>query len=213
MSDHKDDWQHLQEEEAKTWLLEDPKEFQIKVTRELARYPRMAHQMGLNIIDTTNMVVVDVGGGPVGLAHYIPAKKRIILEPLTPQYKTMFPCTQHLEGSGEDMPFEDNSIDLVIITNALDHCQDPTKVLEETTRVLKPYSGFFAHYHAIDNAFHNPHPAHSININPSWLHEYLDDKYEAVWELEYPDVRYSFPVYNEKIGEPAFTGLYRLAVK
>jgi len=207
------DWKELQIQEAKTWLLEDPKEFQIKINRETARYPLMAKQMGLNIIHTMDMTVVDVGGGPIGLCHYIPAKKRIVLEPLTDEFKTMFPCTNHLQGIGEDMPFEDNSIDLVIITNALDHCEDPTKVLGEATRVLRPYSGWLAIHSAINNAITNPHPAHAININPIWLHEFVDDKYETVWGLEYPEVTYSFQMFNGKIGQPAFTYLGRKAIK
>lgn len=208
-----EEWKHLQEEEASTWLLKDPEEFKNKANRETARYPLMIKQMGLNNIHTVDMTVLDIGGGPVGLSHYLPAKRRIILDPLTDEYKKMYPCSAHIKGEGESIPFEDASIDLVIITNALDHCENPIKVLEEATRVLKPYSGYLAIHSAINNAITNPHPAHAININPAWLHEFTDDKYETIWELEYPEVRYSFQMFNGKIGQPAFTFLGRKAIK
>jgi SAM-dependent methyltransferase len=38
---------------------------------------------------------------------------------------------------GEDLPYQDNMFDLVIIHNALDHTFNPGKVLSETQRVLK----------------------------------------------------------------------------
>lgn len=210
---HEEEWVKTQAEEARTWLLTEEQEFKNKINRETARYPLMIKQMGLNNIHTVDMVILDIGGGPVGLSHYLPAKKRIILDPLTNEYKKMYPCNSHIVGVGEAIPFNDASIDLVIITNALDHCNDPVKVLQEITRVLKPYSGWLAIHSAINNAITNAHPAHKININPAWLHEFTDDKYETVWELEYPEVKYSFKLFNGKIGQPAFTFLGRKAVK
>jgi len=53
----------------------------------------------------------------------------------------------YLNGRGEGLPFGDNSFDLVISFNSLDHCEDPTKVLSEISRVLKRSGIFYLGIH------------------------------------------------------------------
>lgn len=52
---------------------------------------------------------------------------------------------EYINGRGEDLPFDDCSFDLAISWNSLDHCEFPSKVLREISRVLKhqgiPYLG------------------------------------------------------------------------
>jgi SAM-dependent methyltransferase len=201
-------YEQIQEEELKTWNIPDEAVRREKLQRETCRYPYMAKQMGLFTIDTSSMDIVDVGGGPVGLSSILPCKSRVVVDPLADDYGNYFPNTFHKRGSGEELPFADKSVDLVIITNALDHCERPPSVLTEVTRVLKA-GGFLAHYHAINNAQTHPHPAHEWNLNPEWLHRWVDDEFETVWEMAYPDVRYGWVKYNGKVGQPAFCGLYR----
>jgi len=201
----------FQDEELKTWLLDNDEEREEKIQREICRYPYMAKLMGLNYIDTTTMVIADIGGGPIGLSSVIPHKKRIVIDPLADEYKKYYPCLTHIKGTGEELPFEDNSIDLVIITNALDHTSNPEKVLNEIKRVLKP-GGFFAHYHAIDNSITHRHPAHQYSLNPEWMHSHLDNSFETVWELKYPEIKYGWHFYKGKVGQPAFSGLFRKVV-
>lgn len=195
-------------EEAETWCIDDDIVRHEKLQRETARYPYMAKLMGLNSIDTSPMDVVDIGGGPVGLASILPCQSWVVIDPITEEYKKYFPCTNHVTGYGEDLKLADANTDLVIITNALDHTQNPALVIKEVKRILKP-GGFFAHYHAINNAITHRHEAHAQNVNPEWMHAQLDDTFETVWELKYPEVRYGWHEYNGKIGQPAFCGLYR----
>ena len=195
-------------EEAETWCIKDDNVRHDKIQRETARYPYLIKNMGLSAIDTSPMVIVDIGGGPVGVSHALPSRKRIVIDPLTDEYREYFPCTNHIKGFGESLPFNDNSIDLVIITNALDHTQNPAEVIKEVKRVLKP-GGYFSHYHAINNAITHKHAAHQMNVNPEWMHEELDTDFETVWELKYPEIRYGWHEYNGKIGQPAFCGLFR----
>ena len=44
---------------------------------------------------------------------------------------------QYFQGKGEILPFEDGFFDLIIIDNVLDHCENPTLVLNEINRSLK----------------------------------------------------------------------------
>ena len=43
-----------------------------------------------------------------------------------------------VNANGEDLPFSDNSFDLVYSTNVIEHVTDPKKVISESIRVLKP---------------------------------------------------------------------------
>jgi ubiquinone/menaquinone biosynthesis C-methylase UbiE len=52
----------------------------------------------------------------------------------------MLPLVSHIryiQGFAEDLPFEDNFFDLVIISNTLDHVKDMKKAVNEIWRVLK----------------------------------------------------------------------------
>lgn len=202
------EFKHIQTEEAKTWLLEDEAKRHEKLQREIVRYPYMAKLMGLGYLDTTSMTILDIGGGPVGLSSIIPCKKRKVIDPLTEEYAKYFDTYFHQSLQGEDLGQMFTNADLVIVTNALDHFENPWLFMQEMVRLAKPGS-YFTHYHAINNAITHAHAAHVHNINPEWLHKLIDTDYETVWELTYPEIRYGWVHYNGKIGQPAFCGLYR----
>ena len=66
--------------------------------------------------------------------------KRFAIDPLADFYKKKF----HLDyknikfekGVGESLPYKDESFDVVILANMLDHVSNPNKVLSEVERVL-----------------------------------------------------------------------------
>lgn len=196
----------IQKEESKTWLISDQKIFNDKRQREIARYPMMAKQMGLNHIDTSDMYVMDVGCGPFGgVSTVIPSKAVGRVDPLAKDYGTIG-YKDIIDLQAEDVDYGD--ADLVIATNCIDHFESPLKFLGRLKKTMKP-GAYFAHFHAIDNATTHPHPAHVHNINPEIIHSILDTDFETVWELKYPEVRYGWVKYNGKVGQPAFCGLYR----
>lgn len=202
------EYQDTQIKEASTWCIEDPVVRQEKLTREIVRYPYMSRQMGLHFLDTSDMEVLDIGGGPVGLSSIIPCKRRQVVDPLTESYSQYFDTTNHVPLQGEHLDQKLSSADLIIVTNALDHFEDPVRFMQDLVEHSKPGS-YFAHFHAINNAITHPHEAHVHNVNPEFMHKFLDTDYETVWEQQYPEVRYGWVKYNGKIGQPAFTGLYR----
>lgn len=86
--------------------------------------------------------VADIGCGPHGLIHYMDgAAERIRVDPLLPQYasRMALPGLQlSLAAMGEELPLASASIDVIICFNALDHMRNPSAVLGEFRRVLRP---------------------------------------------------------------------------
>jgi len=60
-------------------------------------------------------------------------------------------------GTAEDTRLSDNSFDLVLCTQVLEHCQDPFRGIDEIQRILKP--GGFAIISVPHIWFYHPHPS------------------------------------------------------
>ena len=86
--------------------------------------------------------VLEVGSGAHGLIFCFEAAERIGIDPLADHYRSLFPAWQGMArtiaASGEDLPFEDGSFDLVLCDNVVDHAGNPRRIVEEIARVLKP---------------------------------------------------------------------------
>lgn len=53
--------------------------------------------------------------------------------------KKLFPYLTFTQGSIYELPYENNSFDLVICTEVLEHLEEPTRALKEILRVSKEY--------------------------------------------------------------------------
>jgi SAM-dependent methyltransferase len=80
---------------------------------------------------------LDVGCGLSSVLHYLTGR-RCAVDPLAERYKAIykypFPV---IEASGESLPFEADTFDLVFCSNCIDHTTSPTKTISEVRRVLK----------------------------------------------------------------------------
>ncbi|MDD5016282.1 MAG: class I SAM-dependent methyltransferase, partial [Atribacterota bacterium] len=84
--------------------------------------------------------IIDIGCGPDGIINYIPVGERFGLDPLMDFYLSDFELPTDIKwiaGTMEDIPFNSDYFDIVITTNALDHCLEPKKGLREVHRVLR----------------------------------------------------------------------------
>jgi SAM-dependent methyltransferase len=188
--------------EAKTWLISDPKEFFDKKQRETIRYPLLKKQMGLNYLDTADMVVYDVGAGPFGgVSSVINAREIYRIDPLKDEYAKIANVDSYIKMKAEEMDY--SKADLVIATNSIDHFENPEKFFKRLTETMKS-GGYFAHLHAINNALTHPHEAHKFNVNPETVSKNLTD-YEKCWELDYQN---DGLVYGW-LKQPAFAQLWR----
>ena len=98
---------------------------------------------------------VEIGIGPIGVGcvHLIAAPRRELVgvdplrpvelraEKLSPAFRSLVAGCQsaayrHLVGRGEHVDLPDESAALIVCYNVLDHCEDPARVVRESTRVL-----------------------------------------------------------------------------
>jgi len=86
--------------------------------------------------------VLEVGSGAHGHIFFFGARDGIGVDPLADHYRTLFPEWQGrartLAVGGEDLPFPDESFDVVISDNVVDHALDPRRIVEQIARVLAP---------------------------------------------------------------------------
>lgn len=153
------EFEELQKIESGTWCIENDQDRWEKMTRERARYPLMVKQMGLkSCIDTSKMVVWDIGAGPCGgVSSVLPYKKRLRIDPNKEAYSEYYNVSDYDGTKAEDLQQRLSEPDLIVSTNCIDHFHNPERFLQDLNKYMK-YGAYFCHFHAIDNAFQHPHP-------------------------------------------------------
>lgn len=100
----------------------------------------------LNITKTTK--ILEIGSGAGGILTYLTeSDNRYAVDPLEDFYSSVpefvnqrDKSVKYFNAMGEDLPFENDYFDLIIIDNVLDHCDNPKQVMLEVNRVSKPGS-------------------------------------------------------------------------
>jgi SAM-dependent methyltransferase len=86
--------------------------------------------------------VVEVGSGAHGLIFYFEAEHGVGVDPLAVSYGSLFPRwqgrAQTIAAVGESLPFADQSFDVVLCDNVVDHAESPRKIAGELARILVP---------------------------------------------------------------------------
>ena len=89
--------------------------------------------------------MVEIGCGPIGVSAYFPARQRVCVDPLEHYYGSQpvlsalrNPRVDYRRGVGEALPLDDQSCDLAVIENCIDHTRDMDAVMREVRRVLRP---------------------------------------------------------------------------
>jgi SAM-dependent methyltransferase len=106
---------------------------------------RRLQESGFQRLTRGDSRIVEIGSGPIGVVSYFPGSSRIAVDPLEPFYGTNAelsalrdPGVEYRAGTGEELPVEDGSADLVIMENCIDHTRDVDQVMREIARVLSP---------------------------------------------------------------------------
>ena len=86
--------------------------------------------------------VVEVGSGAHGLIFYFGSTRGIGVDPLAVSYGSLFPrwqnCAATVAAVGESLPFPDQSFDIVLCDNVVDHAESPSRIVRELARILMP---------------------------------------------------------------------------
>lgn len=88
--------------------------------------------------------VIEVGSGAHGLIFRFGTEGGIGVgvDPLAVDYGALFPRWQRrastVAAAGESLPFLDDSFDVVICDNVVDHAESPAQIVSELVRVLAP---------------------------------------------------------------------------
>ncbi len=196
------------EAESRTWLLPEP-ERREKFRRERIRHYRLIRDLLLDRLDVHNMDILEIGGGPMPVSDLLRFRSRLVIDPLSDDYRTVIPCPDHVAMRAEDLEKE-GAFDLAISTNSLDHVESPELVVAKMAAALRP-GGFMAVQCAENNAIVHPHAAHVHNISAEWLHRLLDADFETVseWTWREHGYRYGWVLYEGRRGQPAFALLLR----
>lgn len=195
--------------EAGTWVIDDPKVQTDKLRRERIRHYRLVHDLLLDKLGTHDMDLLEVGGGPLPVSDLIRFRSRVVVDPLSKEYRRVAPCPHHVAMKIEELELR-SQFDLAISTNALDHVENPQVAVEKIRDALRP-GGFFAVMCAENNAITHPHPCHVHNLTAELIHQWLDLDFETVRELTFRDhgYRYGWVEFEGRRGQPAFALLLR----
>jgi ubiquinone/menaquinone biosynthesis C-methylase UbiE len=130
-------WSQAQMKEDAFWKREGVLEPQME--RVISRYRPVMERLSQGIL--SNAVILDVGCGPTCAARLFGPSLKIFMDPLMSSYQKTYsgilPEGQKISCTAEGIPLRDNSSDVVLCVNALDHMIDPGRALVEIHRVLK----------------------------------------------------------------------------
>jgi ubiquinone/menaquinone biosynthesis C-methylase UbiE len=74
------------------------------------------------------------------LIFYFGSTCSVGVDPLAVSYRNLFPhwqhCAQTIAAVGESLPFRDESFDVVLCDNVVDHAESPPEIVRELVRIL-----------------------------------------------------------------------------
>lgn len=195
--------------EVASWIIDDRAAQREKLRRERIRHHKLVRDLLLDKLGTDEMDVLEIGGGPLPVSDLLRFRSRVVIDPLSDEYRAIAPCPDHVAMRAEDIAIREH-FDLAIATNSLDHVASPHRVFDNMARALR-HGGFIAIAGAEDNAITHPHEAHEHNLRADTIHRWADSAFETVWELTYAKdgYRYGHILHDGRRGQPAFAILLR----
>ncbi|MCL1924840.1 MAG: class I SAM-dependent methyltransferase [Defluviitaleaceae bacterium] len=132
-----------------------------------------------------NKTVLDIGCGPAGKSLYYAtqgAQKVIGLDILDKYKSSAEDLAKELKltnkfsfivGDSANIPLDSNSIDTVIINDAMEHVENPLKTIKESLRVLKKGGKLYINF----PPYFHPYGAHlSDAISMPWVHMIFNEE-------------------------------------
>ena len=119
-------------------------------------------------------------------------------------------------GDAHHVPFDDASVDTIIMNDAMEHVADPLQVLRECYRILRPNGRLYVNF----PPFNHPYGAHLKDvIGIPWVHVFFSDKtmIEAYKQLVAPlvdgEMRINFRIGKKEDGSEYFSYLNKISIR
>lgn len=172
--------------------------------------------------------VLDIGCGAAGKSLYyasLGAKKVTGIDVVTyyeqealalAKEKGLEDRFEFICGDAANLPFGDNSFDTIIMNDAMEHVDEPGKVLQECLRVLAPNGKVYINF----PPYNHPYGAHlSDVIGIPWVHLFFTDKAlikgykKLVNDLPDGQQRIEFRISKDKNGKEYFSYINKMSIK
>ena len=121
-----------------------------------------------------------------------------------------------VEADAAALPFDDNSIDTIIMNDAMEHVDEPELVLAECMRVLKKGGRLYVNF----PPYHHPFGAHlSDALGMPWVHLFFGDQTllevykDAVSHLPDGDERIAFRIATTEDGREYFSYINKMTIR
>jgi SAM-dependent methyltransferase len=142
MIDHQS-WSTTQEYEKKHWLKNGKRYLSDDVKMKLRLKAEQNEKWVSQFIELEeNSRIMEIGGAAEPIIDFFNKGMLVSLDPLNNFYSVQFqslfnPKVRRIQGTAEDIPFDSRFFDLIIMYNVLDHTQDPSNVISETSRCIR----------------------------------------------------------------------------
>lgn len=123
---------------------------------------------------------------------------------------------QFILGDAANVPFGDNFFDTIIMNDAMEHVDEPLKVLNECYRVLKPGGRLYVNF----PPYYHPYGAHLSDVMGfPWIHLFFSDETlikvykDLVEDLPDGQSRIDFRISRDEKGREYFSYINRMTIK
>lgn len=159
-------------------------------------------RLGLDKIVGGAADVLEVGSGPIGVATFFDAERRVLVDPLQDFYASnetlrvlRNPTAEYLTGIGEELPCGDAAFDLAMIENCIDHVRDVHGVMSELRRALRPGGILYLTVNCRAPMGYFVHRGLSrLRIDPGHPHTFTPERAKALVE------RFGFRILDVEVG-------------
>lgn len=131
-----------------------------------------------------NSKILDIGCGIKTVLHFLPGSLKVGVDPLANEYKKIYSYPSDLliqKFYGEHIGYPDKCFDVVFISNALDHTDNPRRVISEIWRLLKDNGYLFLANELVEKNTKRDR-AHPNNLGEEDILNLLKNKFKIIFK-------------------------------
>jgi len=131
-------WRRVQDLASREWTA-DPNLIKNEFAEAQRKYQTVLKKIEADYNFQDSFDILDLGCGPTLVGRLFAKGKLVGIDPLANELKIqkLYPAVKIVNGRGEELPFADESFDVVFCRNVIDHSQSPRKIVSEAHRVLR----------------------------------------------------------------------------